>query len=188
VRGLALIGAGMLAIATACGDDDARSAKRQGSEAARTVDRVLGAAPRDCRAAPLVRRRVSAAYAPLLGSEPVWFGPYVAVDQRLAILRIPGDAPRTRDGWRVKFLWIVRANAPGPITVTGADARGRRLLFEVEGATPTEAARLDPAAADAVASGFVEFPSYVYVPGAGCFVLNADWSGGGWRLRFGAGR
>jgi hypothetical protein len=176
----------MAAGAAACAGDSAEP--RENAAARPSIDRVLRPPPRDCAVRPLVRRQVSRAYAPLLGSAPVWFGPYLSVDQRRAIFRIPRDAPRTSDGWRVKFLWIVRKRAPGPITITGADARGRPLFIAPEGEDPARSARLDPAGADAVGSGFVEFPSYAYFPGAGCFVLTARWSGGSWRLAFAAGR
>ena len=174
--------------ACARGDEDGGVATTTTRGSGAAIARVLEAAPRGCDAAPLVRRRVSPAYAPLLGADPVWFGPYLAIDRRRALLRIPDDAPRTEHGWRVKFLWIVRKQAPGPITLAGVDGRGRPLLFEPEDQALSDQGRLDPAGADPVASGFVEFPSYVYFPGAGCFELAARWPGGGWRLRFGAGR
>ncbi len=37
-------------------------------------------------------------------------------------------------------------------------------------------------------NGYKEFPSYVYVPQAGCYELEADWGSGRWRLVFGLGR
>jgi hypothetical protein len=187
LRTLPLIGAAAIAATVAACGGDADGVDAQ-ARARPNIDRVLRPAPRDCDAPPLARRHVSRAYAPLLGSAPIWFGPYLNVDQRRAIFRIPRDAPRTREGWRVKFLWIVRKRAPGPITVSGVDARGRPLLLAPEDENLGPTARFDPARADAVASGFVEFPSYVYFPGAGCFVLTARWNGGSWRLSFAAGR
>lgn len=184
---LPLIGAAAIAAGAVACDGDAEGSRTQ-TRARPNVDRVLAPAPRDCRVRPLVRTRVSPAYASLLGASPAWFGPYLAVDLKRARFRIPRDAPRTREGWRVKFLWIVRKRARGPITISGADARGRPLLVAPEGAKPRPTVRFEPARADATASGFVEFPSYVYFPGAGCYVLNARWNGGRWRLAFAAGR
>jgi hypothetical protein len=137
----------------------------------------------------LERVEVSPDYAPLLGRAPVWFGPYLDVDEGRSILRIPADAPRTPYGWRVKFLWIVDLPQAAPVTLHGGEVSGPRALWiEPESAeqAATEAA-LDPGPPGS-GSGFKEFPSYIYLPAAGCYFLQAAWQGGSWRIDFAAGR
>ena len=183
----AIVIAGVAAAASlSCGASSAPAGREAGTETA--VDRVLRPAPRGCKVTPLVREEVSPEYAPLLGGEPVWFGPYLRVEPQRSTFHILRDSPRKKLGWRVKFLWIVRRSHHTTVTVRGADARGRSLWFAHAGRYPTRVVRLAPTAADSVGTDFAEFPSYVYFPGAGCFVLEARWSDGSWRLAFAAGR
>ena len=170
----------------ACASGDSSGAAPTAAANPRPVDRVLGPAPPSCGAPPLRRQLVSREFAPLLGARPAWFGPYLTVERRRARMRILRDAPRTRHGWRVKFLWVVdRRAARGTVTVRGADAKGRALYFELEDGRPGDTAKLDPAEG---AGDLVDIPSYLHFPGAGCYTLEARWRGGRWRLRFAAGR
>jgi hypothetical protein len=137
---------------------------------------------------------VSPDYAPLLGRAPVWFGPYLEVDEDRAVFSVPSDAPRTPYGWRVKFLWIVGLPQPTPITLHGGTVSGGRALW-IEPETADQAATtavLDPGPPPpppgSSASGFKDIPSYIYFPAAGCYFLQAEWQGGSWRLAFAAGR
>lgn len=157
-----------------------------------TVARSLGPPPRGCGAPRLTRSKVSPNYAPLLGRAPVWFGPYLSVDERRSIFHVLADAPRTGHGWRVKFLWVIGPGQDAPVTVRGGDLSGeRQLLLELEGAEVAASATLDPQRPGAVSdpsSGFKEFPSYVYFPAVGCYFLEASWPGGSWKLVFSVGR
>jgi hypothetical protein len=121
----------------------------------------------------------------------VWFGPYLDVDERNSVFRIPADAPQTRYGWRVKFLWIVDARRAAPVTLQGGEVSGQRTLWiEAEGAAAGATVVLDPRRPEAGSgpSGLKEFPSYVYIPAAGCYFLRAAWPRGSWRIVFAAGR
>jgi hypothetical protein len=135
---------------------------------------------------------VSPDYAPLLGRAPVWFGPYLKVDERRSTFHILADAPRTDHGWRVKFLWVIDPGQEAPVTIRGGDLSGDRgLSLEPEGTKVSASATLDPGRPGVPpdpSSGFKEFPSYVYFPAAGCYFLEATWPGGSWRIVFAAGR
>jgi hypothetical protein len=49
---------------------------------------------------------------------------------------------------------------------------------------------LDPASPGVppTSDGYKDFPSYLYVPQAGCYMVEAKWTDGHWRLVFGLGR
>lgn len=156
------------------------------------VARSLGPPPRGCGAPRLSRSAVSPNYAPLLGRAPVWFGPYLSVDERRSTFHVLADAPRTERGWRVKFLWVIGPAQDAPVTLRGGDLSGEHQVpLELEGAEVAASATLDPERPGALpdpSSGFKEFPSYLYFPAAGCYFLEASWPGGSWKIAFAVGR
>lgn len=156
------------------------------------VARSLGSPPRGCGAPRLTRSEVSPDYAPLLGRAPVWFGPYLSVDERRSTFHVLADAPRTGHGWRVKFLWVIGPGQKAPVTLRGGDlAGGHQVPLELEGAEAAASATLDPERPGALpdrSNGLKEFPSYVYFPAAGCYFLEASWPGGSWKVVFAVGR
>jgi len=155
--------------------------------------RRLDAAPSNC-SGRRPRTLVSFGnYGNLIGSSPVWAGLYAIFDKRRGAYHVQRDAPRNVYGWRIKVLWVVTADVEDPVRVVGTDAGKRaRLWFEVNerDERPVRQATLDPATPGVPLTGddYVEFPSYVYIPRAGCYSLEASWPGGSWRLVVGLGR
>ncbi|MDQ3874081.1 MAG: hypothetical protein M3322_00820 [Actinomycetota bacterium] len=132
-------------------------------------------------------------YGNLAGKAPVWAGFYAAFDGAGQRYRIERGAPRTSHGWRIKVLWVVDADLEQPARMEARELRtGAALWFEIgeEGGERAPVGALDPVhgGSPETASGYSEFPSYVYVPRAGCYELEADWGDGSWRLVFGLGR
>jgi hypothetical protein len=156
------------------------------------VARRLKRAPADCTGPP-PRLRSFGDYGNLAGRVPVWAGLYASFDPTGQRYKIEPGAPRTQYGWRIKVLWVVSSTLPQPARVSGREVNTRApLRFDVGGDAikPTINGILDPAqpALPSTGSGYAEFPSYVYVPRAGCYELQADWSEGRWKLVFGLGR
>jgi len=132
-------------------------------------------------------------YGNLAGSTPVWAGFYATFDRAGERYRIDRDAPRTAHGWRIKVLWVVGPELERSARVEGHDLTTRAALwFEVgdEDRGPAPFAILDPAnpGIPPTSDGYNEFPSYLYVPQAGCYELETEWGAGRWRLVFGLGR
>ena len=154
--------------------------------------RRLAALPSTCRG-PRPQQLVSFAdYGNLIGSSPIWAGFYAAFDEQRGGYRVPPDAPRSRFGWRIKVLWVVDAAVRGQarVVATTTDTRSP-LLFEVgdRDERPASQAVLDPASPGVPPTGdYLEFPTYVYIPRAGCYELSARWQSGRWRLVIGLGR
>lgn len=154
--------------------------------------RRLAVAPSDCRG-PAPRMVAFADYGNLIGTSPVWAGVYAGFDRSNQSYHLEPDAPRTEHGWRVKILWVLGPKLDRPARAVGREVGGgQSLWFEVEDRDdePAPVAILNPATPGVPATGdaYKEFPSYAYVPKAGCYLLEAHWPAGKWRLVVGLGR
>jgi hypothetical protein len=101
------------------------------------------------------------------------------------------DARRTHRGWRIKVLWVMRSDQQAVVTIEGSNVKtGQPLWFKPADAKAGPAAVLDPAhpGAPSERAGWLNFPSYLYVPSAGCYTLSARSSGEGWDMVFGFGQ
>jgi len=188
-----------VALAAAIGGCDTGDGPETSSSAAtapapappRPAARLL-AAPSDC-GGPAPRMVAFGDYGNLIGTAPVWAGVYAGFDRRRQAYHVEADAPRTAHGWRVKVLWVVGPKLKSRARVVGGElGGGQSLWFEVgdRDDEPVSTAILDPATPGVppTGDGYKDFPSYVYIPKAGCYLLEARWPGGHWRLVFGLGR
>ena len=146
-----------------------------------------GRAPSDC---PVTREPepVSRLYGPLVGQSPFWAGVYARFDDSRGAFRT--NAPRKRGGYRIKVLWIMEARNEDPFTLTGHHLETHEpVSFAFEGPT-RPFARLDPEEPGTVSGNprWAEFPSYVFFPRAGCYLLETGTSRGPWRLVLSIGR
>jgi hypothetical protein len=130
-------------------------------------------------------------YGELIGRGPVWGGFYTPHPPSHGGIFASSDAPRTHFGWRIKVLWVMQAHNQAPVTIEGQNVRtGAALWFEPSNAEAGPAAMLNPAQPGAPSEnpGWLNFPSYLYFPGAGCFTLATRSAAGGWQMVFGFGR
>jgi len=151
-----------------------------GTGSAETAPPALGAPPADCKSrAP--RSKPPGFPGPVIGREPVWMGVYAPV--RREALRLPPDTPYTEHGWRIKVLWLTPAEYAHQITVQSLRVgEGDPALIELV-TVPRERIVLDPANPGAYSNPkTADFPSSVYFPQAGCYVFEAAWPGGSWRV------
>jgi hypothetical protein len=198
------IGVGALVVVLAVGSCTGRGANRatqRSSERASTssappatgdrprdVSATLRAAPQSCAGASIPFGRAGP-FGELVGRAPAWAGFYASRHGRTAFSA--PDAPRTRYGWRIKVLWILRAAEAVPAIISGANsATGEALWLQPTGRKPSTEARLDPAQPGAPSEdpGWLNYPSYLFFPRAGCYELSVRSSAGGWNMSFGFGR
>lgn len=108
---------------------------------------------------------------------------------------VPSD--HTSYGWPLHVLLLVsRSFTPPVITLSGRDLHTGYTLWLTADTNvpnmpaPTPTVTIDP-------SGLNSFTSdghwriwfgVLYVPGAGCYTLQASWLAGGWTVHFAAGR
>lgn len=147
----------------------------------------LGPVPQDCPPGP-TPRPIFAGIGPGIGSFPVWaFG----FDGPHAVLRISPNDTYTQYGWIWKIVWEVGPNYMHPVTLhSGKLSGGAPLWFQFEATTRSPV--LDPQHPNhplsVVGSDWAEWGSYLFIPTAGCYFLEAGWPGGHWRITFAAGR
>ena len=152
----------------------------------RVADR-LGGGPSGCACPSPKPRPVSDLYAPLVGTDVTWAGFYARLEAPDSFHVT--DVPRTEFGYRIKALWVMTSAQADPVSVTGGSDSGDVLLFDT-GERPSPEAVLDPDAPGTVPEDpdWKEYPSYLYFPRAGCYLLEVAWPGGGWAIGFGLGK
>ena len=97
-------------------------------------------------------------------------------------------ATQIQYGEEVKVLWVISPQTNQLITLRGASVNtGSPLYFEIGNASPASAPTLDPTAAPQSDGGWTYFPSYLDIPAADCYYIEASWPGGSWRIEFPAG-
>jgi len=131
-----------------------------------------------------------------VGESPFWLGLYLKRDANVSAWRYAADIGlKGKDGWAVKFLWLLARTVSAPTRVSIVDlASGRPLLITIVGSyvERSTAPLLDP-----TKPGHPDVPdkpdthewgSYVVFPRAGCYRLEAQLPGGAWHLIFSFGR
>jgi hypothetical protein len=104
----------------------------------------------------------------------------------------------TSYGYQQKVLWVVEPGYSKIVRVRLTDfTTGRPMWLQVGGgsAAASHEGLLDPAhpLAEAVESKdsrgvLLMYPSYLFIPKAACYVLEASWPDGAWTVSFSAGR
>jgi hypothetical protein len=155
-----------------------------------SVAEHLNEAPRRCPGPELKRGEVSRFYAPLVGDGLAHAGLYARYDAPDGF-HAP-DAPRTRFGFRIKALWVMRASQEARVSVSGHGQPGIDLWFQdaEDGRRPTTELVLDPGS---IAMSFEhprwkELHTYLYFPEAGCYRLEVRGAGESWTAAVGLGR
>ncbi len=132
---------------------------------------------------------INPAFGTAIGMRPAWaigFSPGLAL--RMGNPQFITHGPH---GWYVKILWVVAPGFYPRVTLRGSTAGGGApLWFQIGDQAPSIAPILNPQAPPIPNQppGWANFPSYLFIPQAGCYALEASWPGGTWRLTFAAGR
>ncbi|HUY78912.1 MAG TPA: hypothetical protein VMV29_19220 [Ktedonobacterales bacterium] len=161
---------------------------------------ALGPIPSDC--AP--NRTDSSVGAPGLGTavghDPVWVD---AFDGPTATLSIPahGGTQFTQYGWQVGIVLVFTTGYSAPVTLSGNAAKTNLPLWfgalnpladpGINTQAPTTDFTIDAQQAQTngggVSGDIVFYQVAMYLPGAGCYTLGANWPGGRWLIGFAAG-
>src|SRR5712692_10542519 len=147
----------------------------------------MGPVPHDCPPGP-TPQPILPGIGPVVGSSPVWVngfnGPH-------AVVYLDQAASFDKHGWGQKMIWEVGPNYTHLVTLHGANLQsGAPIWFELDG-IPRTSPVLDPQhpnhPGSNVGGDWAEWWSYVFVPTAGCYYLDASWPGGHWHITFAAG-
>ncbi len=127
---------------------------------------ALGAVPQNCPSGP-TPEAIGPNGLSGIGASPVWVfvfqGPH-------ATLHLAGEGSHTQYGWSTGFLLAI-----GPTDV-GVRASMHPELSVLIGTVFASDGKWE------------EWATHLYLPGAGCYYLEATWPGGAWHLTFAAGR
>jgi hypothetical protein len=123
-----------------------------------------------------------------IGAAPIFAADFGAGRAKLHVV----NGPHTKYGWRVKVLVVVDSEQKETLSLRLRRVGSRRALwFHIQGQAPSTKPVLDPAhppVPPEESPQWREFPSYFFLPSAGCFRLEARWPGGSWARRFAGGR
>ena len=151
----------------------------------------VGPVPQNCSPGPTPKNVDPSQFGPGVGGSPVWA---IGFDGPHATVHLNGwseDPSLVQYGWNYKILWSVGPNYTHPVVLRGGLlSGGTPLWFQNGDQTPTTAPMLDPRYPGTLTGsdvGWAEFPSYLLIPKAGCYYLEAQWPGGSWRISFAAG-
>lgn len=156
---------------------------------------TLDPAPRDCPLGP-ARQTISQEFGPVVGGTPVWVDwPFSATSTPLTIhVANPTPDKHTLYGWPVPLLIAATPQYTKPVSVQAWNAStGVPLWFAHSAAgdsSPTYVVQLslDPTQPDGVSGdGYPSWFPTLYIPISGCYVMQASWPGGTWKIPFAAG-
>lgn len=161
--------------------------------ASATLARLGDPPPTSCPPGP-APKVVSPDYGPAVGQAPAWavaFSP----GTHGPVLLVQGLTTLGQHGFYEKVLWLIQPGYSHLVHLSGSDgSSGSALWFQIGDSAPTTNGVLDPASPGAYSvnpaepnQAFINFPSYLFVPQAGCYFLEATWPGGHWRIPFAAG-
>lgn len=169
---------------------------------------AVGSVPANCPPGDPLVDFAPTAIIPGVGGGDVWAVGLVGPDGKAisgqhATAKIGGPQPInsafTSAGWPIQMMVLARTDFAQTVTITGRDLRtGYDLWFSPDSNNPNDVAEAAPIAT-------IDFSDYgslggtsggqwkiwfgvLYLPGAGCYTLQANWPGDGWVVNFAAGR
>jgi hypothetical protein len=150
-----------------------------------TTPPLLGSVPQNCPSSP-APRNIFPDVGPGYGTSPVWaFGLETTI-------RIPTSYDSyTQYGWTWKVIWRVSSSYTHLVSLHARNlSRGTPLWFQIGDQAPSTSPVLDAlhtAHSSASEASWIEWGSYIYIPMAGCYQIEATWPGGQWSISFAAG-
>lgn len=121
-------------------------------------------------------------YGRAAGKSPVW-----AIINRPKLVFSMSEikeGPKTEHGYQHKVLWVVEKTYSGKVELEGGNLEdGTPLWFKIGGEYPTTNPIIDPLHPGAFSNpDYSDFPSYIFIPGTGCYFIEARWDKGSWQI------
>ena len=126
---------------------------------------------------------------PALGVSPLWVAGFDQGTTR-PVVHFESLLPRTYTlrGWAWQAIFATDLGYDGPTMVSGGSLSGQGGVAFGQGSSIVSALVLDTRAPASRMVSWGEWLMDIYVPGPGCYYVQARWPGGGWRVTFAAGR
>lgn len=150
----------------------------------------LASLPQNCPVGSIPPKKFSA-IGPVVGQSPVWVTGFDGSSAEIHIT--PSSDTYTQYGWIWKLVWEVGPRFTQKVTIHGTNMKtGVPLLFQFLNGSVNASPVLNPQQPDhpqsAISNEYKEWGSSLYISTAGCYSLDAAWTGGHWRVLFAAGR
>ncbi len=151
----------------------------------------VGPVSQNCPPGPTPKNVDPSEFGPGVGGSPVWAIGFAGPHATIHLNGWSEDPSLVQYGWNYKILWSVGPNYTHPVVLRGGLlSDGTPLWFQIGDQTPVTTPVLDPGNPGTLTgsdAGWAEFPSYLLIPKADCYYLEASWPGGSWRITFAAG-
>lgn len=160
--------------------------------ASMTVAAHLASAPSGCPSWDALLQHTPP-WGALFGSAPAFGAFYARRDPSAGSFHVGTNTRRKKNGWGVKVLWVLQPIVTEPVLLSGQEVgTGWPITFDASGLNPTrsDTIRLDPSnpGTPSHRKGWSEYPSTLWFPEAGCYIIKASWADGSWQRGFGFGR
>jgi len=159
---------------------------------------TLGSIPLNCASATELWPQHPGPWSVAFGRSPVWIRNLAMVSSSNEALIDLYPKSLTNWGYSQKLLWIVEPGFVRTVTVVARNvSTGKPTYLRAGNATPATKLILDPAHPGVPGSGdpsstdpqlrYAEFPSEIFIDGAGCVEFTASWDTGSWSGTVAAG-
>jgi hypothetical protein len=155
---------------------------------------TVGSVPRTCPISNPTHHLIGGMS--FIGTAPVWAtwipGPSVYREGPVSSSNPPTNYDPAH-GWEItKVVWEVGPNSTQSVMIHGQERSNHTpVLIQFGNDDPTSQAVLDPQHPDhplsVLGDGWAEWGSYIIVPKAGCYSLEASWPTGHWTVTFAFG-
>jgi hypothetical protein len=157
-----------------------------------SVATKLSSPPNGCASSDRLLHQVPP-WGALFGSAPAFGAFYARRDPSAGSFHVGTNTRRKKNGWGVKVLWVLQPTMTEPVLLSGQEVgTGWLITFDASGLNPTrsDTMRLDPSnpGTPSHRKGWSEYPSTLWFPEAGCYIIKASWADGSWQRGFGFGR
>lgn len=127
----------------------------------------------------------------MVGAAPAFGGFYAKSDPSSGSFQVGHNTRREQEGWVIKVLWVLEPGTSEPVTISGREVdTGAAIAFDPSNGSISDTMLLDPSnpGTPERRKGWTEYPSEVLFPEAGCYLMEASWTGGSWQRGFSFGR
>jgi hypothetical protein len=152
---------------------------------------LLAAAPTNCPVGQAPQNIAPEMFGPVVGQAPVWVGTFEGPPTTLRVRSYQVHLQMTPYGWPKPLFVVLSPPLAGNVVLSATNLSNGKALWLTDGLhdQPTTSAVIS-------AQGFgtgAQQPRWIvwgitlYIPTAGCYMLDARWRGGAWQVPFAAG-
>jgi len=147
------------------------------------IEAKLGPIPQNCPSVTPAKT-LSPSFGKGIGGTPLW-----AITT--GTFEFYNTVTATKYGYPQKLLWEIEPNYNTSVSVKGFNLNDNTpVWFKTGNEEPTQVLVFDPAkpgTRDGQNKEWKGYPSYTYIPKAGCYLLEAQWPDGSWQITIAAG-